>query len=206
MARTAYLDTALWYDLAQERIVAPEFEAAVRNGAIKPILSFIHLMEFAQSDLDSRNRTTHYIDTLTEGGRVVWIKTLPVVAEAELRQAFLKFQRVDPGPLNVFADAFVDTLRTSIPGLDREEARTYKVTKLVSILNGLRRFRHHQLFRRTAALRDIVRLQLLRAREGRAVDPFHSQYIKNIWADMPRGLQTPGGVLIDLTSPIRDGF
>jgi hypothetical protein len=201
-----YLDTALWYDLADRRITAPNFEDAVRRGDIKPVLSFIHLMELAQSEPSSRNRVTQYIDALNEGGRVIWIKTLPVIAEEELKHAFLEYQLIPPGQFNVFSAAFVDTLRTRIPGLDRDEARTYDMTRLVSIMHDLRSFRRHQLFRRSRALWDIVRLQFQRAREGNSSDPWESEYIQNIWADIPRRVQSPAGLFIDITPSVRHEF
>jgi hypothetical protein len=200
VARTIYLDTALWYDLAEGRIRTESFESAIHDGIITPVFSFIHLMEFAQSEITSRNRVTRYIDALIQTGRACWIKSLPVVSEEELGHGYLRFQAIDSGPVKVLKDAFVDTLRITVQGLDRVEARTYNVTTLVSIMSGLRQFR------KTRALLDIVRLQLLRLKAGKSVDPSRSEYVRNVWADMPRSVQTPRGLWLDITPALTDQF
>lgn len=203
---TVYLDTALWYDLADGNVPAKPFESAIHKEIILPVFSFIHLIEFAQCEVTSRNRVTSYIDSLVPPGRARWIKTLPVVAEEELIKSFLTFQGMTPGPINVFADSLVDTLKSTVQGLDRAEARTYDMTSLVAIMNGIPQFRRHQRFRATRALWDIVQLQFQRAREGRSTDPFHSEYVQNTLADMPRRIVTPAGLLIDVTPALRGDF
>jgi len=206
MPTTVYLDTANWYDLAERRVNGESFERAVCAGIITPVLSFIHLMEFAQTHQRYREQVTSYIAGVTSDARVLWIKPLPAVAQAELRQSLLRFSGIAPGVLNVLAPAMVDSLTAQIPGLDKAEARTYSVTKLVQIMSGLPQFRRHQRFRTIQAVRDIARLQYLKLRTRRLSLPGSSDYVRNTLADMPGTIETPGGLLIDVTSELRDRF
>lgn len=47
---TTYLDTANWIDLAEGNCRALEFERVVYDKKIKPILSFVHLLELAKQE------------------------------------------------------------------------------------------------------------------------------------------------------------
>ena len=148
MGITVYLDTALWNDLAEGRVEGSRFEQAVNARKVVPVLSFIHLMEFAQANLKYRQAVTDYIDRVIAGAQPLWIKPLPPVAKSELTHAFLRFAGIDPGPVKVFEHALVDVLTAHIPGLDKAEARTYKVTRLVEMMSGLEKFKKRQSFRK----------------------------------------------------------
>lgn len=115
-SRKVYLDTAIWYDLADGKIHASAFEEAVQSGRVTPVFSFIHLIEFALSKGNSYESVINYIERLRQDRNCIWIKTLPVVAALELRQQFLIFCGVRPQPFSVFTETFVDTLNQTVRG------------------------------------------------------------------------------------------
>ncbi len=149
MGTTAYLDTANWYDLAEAKVPPQKFELAVTNGSVTPVLSFIHLMEFANRDEPYRNPVTSYIDQIIGLSEVKWIRVNPAIAQAELRSAFLKYNGLTGEPVSVFAGSLVDVLTPRIPGLDKAEARTYSVTTIVETLSEREELRKHKSFRKT---------------------------------------------------------
>jgi len=206
MSQTAYLDTANWFDLARGTIPGSTFQDAVQSGAIQPVLSLLHIIEFAQTPLEARAVVTAYVQSLINGGRAVWIKSLPHVAKAELRQALLKFLQVDPGAMSIYTSSFIDTLPPTVRGLDLEKARTYTIDQLVSAISRTWQFRRHELFRRTQALTDMVRLQLYKLRERPLRTPRESEYVTAVLEDMPRAVVTQGGIQIDILPGIRQDF
>lgn len=201
-----YVDTAIWYDLADGKIHSSAFEEAVRSGQVTPVFSFIHLIEFALSKGNSYESVIHYIERLRRDRNCIWIKTLPVVAALELRQQFLRSCGVKPQPFSVFTETFVDTLNQTVRGLDRAEARTYDMSTLVSSLGNIREFRSYQKLRQTGALQDIFEPQFKRARNGQGSPPFLSDYLRNILADMPQSVTTDAGLIVEITPPDREEF
>jgi hypothetical protein len=194
-----YLDTAIWYDLAEDRLHAPAFEAAVSSGQVIPVFSFIHLMEFALSKGNSYQKVIRYIEKLRRDNRCCWIRTLPVVAELELRQQILRSCGIKPQPFSVFTDTFVDTLNQTVRGLERAEARNYDMATIVSNLAGIEAFHGYQESRRTGALMDIFEPQFTRARSGLSTPPSRSEYFQAILADMPDNVTTDGGLILEIT-------
>ena len=62
-AKTAYLDTANWIDLANGGSIADRFERAVGGGRIVPVLSITHLIELAR--IEDASRRTHISEYMT---------------------------------------------------------------------------------------------------------------------------------------------
>ena len=65
-APTAYLDTAIWIDIAHNRLgdaAIQEFTQAVAARRVKPVLSLTHLMEFARiQDPHNREAVTNCVE------------------------------------------------------------------------------------------------------------------------------------------------
>lgn len=205
-SRKVYLDTAIWYDLADGKIQAPAFEESIRSGQVTPVFSFIHLMEFALSKGESYQNVVNYIEELRRSRICSWIKTLPIVAALELREQFLISHGIKPAPFSVFTETFVDTLNQTVRGLDRAEARTYDMATLVSTLRSIREFRRYLKLRQTGALLDIFEPQFKRARYGQRIPPFRSDYLRNILIDMPKTVTTDAGLIVDITPQAREEF
>ena len=205
-SRTVYLDTAIWYDLADGRTHAPVFEEAVRAGRLTPVLSFTHLMEFALSKGNSYQTVINYIEALRQSHSIAWIKNLPTVAALELRQRFLISYGIRTHPFSVFTETFVDTLNQTVRGLDRAEARTYDMTTLVSTMGKIREFRRYAKLRRTGALLDIFEPQFRRARSSKGRPPLLSAYLRNILAGMPQRFTTDAGLVVEITPQAREEF
>lgn len=203
---TVYLDTALWNDLAEGRVDGSRFEQAISERRVVPVLSFIHLMEFAQTDPRYRRAVTDYIDRVTAGSQPLWIKPLPPIAKAELTHAFLRFIGIDSGPIEIFTHALVDALTADMPGLDKAEARTYNVTRLVEVMSGLVKFKRHQWYRKIIVVSQIAKLQYLRFKSRSDISPRDTEYVGNILTDLPGYLTTPNGVRIEMLSEIREKF
>jgi len=204
MAITAYLDTANWYDLVEAKVPPQKFELAVRNGSVTPVLSFIHLMEFASRDEPYRYTVTSYIDQIIGLGEVKWMSVHPAIAQAELRNAFLKYNGLTGEPVSVFAGSLVDVLTPRIPGLDKAEARTYSVTKIVETLSGREELRKHKSFRKANPVAAVARLRKIRAARQIDLTPRETDYVQKHVADMPQAIDTPAGIRLEVTSAKRN--
>ena len=197
MAITAYLDTANWYDLAEGRVAAEKFALAVKNGSVIPVLSFIHLMEFVGRRKQYRDKVTSYLDHINGDGTIKWIKVHPAIAQAELRNAFLKHNGLTGEPISVFADSLVDVLTPQIPGLDKVDARTYSVAKIVETLSSRQELQRHKSLRETNPVANIARL---RGPKRQMKLPLREvNYVQNSVADMPRVIVTPARITLDVT-------
>lgn len=206
MCITAYLDTANWYELAEGRVPTEKFELAVKNGSVIPVLSFIHLMEFASRGEKHRNKVTNYIDHVNALAPIKWIKVLPAIAQAELANAFLRYHGLIPQPIQVFASSLTDSLPAEIPGLDKAEARTYSMTKVVEILCGQERYKAHRSFRRTNAVKHIAHLRRLRRESKVPLSPKGADYVQNLVSDMPSLVCTAAGLIVEVTPERRRRF
>ncbi len=206
MGITAYLDTAHWYELAEGRVPTEKFELAVKNGSVIPVLSFIHLMEFASRGEKHRNKVTNYIDHVNALAPIKWIKVLPAIAQAELANAFLRYYGLIPQPIQVFVTSLTDSLSAEIPGLDKAEARTYSVTKIVEKLCGQGKYKAHRSFRKTNPVRDIARLRSIRGKSKASEPPSRSDHVVNALSDMPKVIRTPAGIILEVTRQNRQRF
>jgi len=204
MSITAYLDTANWYDLAEAKVPTRKFELAASNGSVTPVLSFIHLMEFASRDEPYRYTVTGYIDQIIGLGEVKWMKVHPAIAQAELRNAFLKYNGHTGEPVSVFAGSLVDVLTPRIPGLDKAEARTYSVTTIVEELSKGEELRKYKSFRKANPVAAIARSRKIQAARQIDLMPRETDYVQIRVADMPRVIDTPASIRLEVTSAKRN--
>lgn len=133
---TTYLDTANWIDLAEGNCRALEFERAVYDKKIRPILSLVHLLELAKQEERSWRRVARYIDHIKHIGDTSWIRLRGAVESLEVQAAYGRFLGVSVPSFSVFADSLVDVLPRR-PGEDTpEELRCDTVENQVESLSA----------------------------------------------------------------------
>ncbi len=108
-AKTAYLDTANWIDLANGGPVADHFERAVGGGRIVLVLSITHLIELARIENASRRvHISEYMDRIDTIGSVIWIHYEPRLLEVVA--CFRDIYGSDSELPTVLFDTFFETL------------------------------------------------------------------------------------------------
>jgi hypothetical protein len=198
MSLTVYCDSANWYDLSDRKVSADKFESAVIDHRIVPVLSFIHLLEFAKRSQPYRTEVSTFIDRLIRLGEVRWIKSLPGVADAEVRNAFLRGLGINTSPINAFAKSFIDTQEGSMPWGYKESARLLSVEECVNLLADPEKFKKYRAFIEAQPTSDIARLrQLKRDNPGAPLVKYFPLFLGDM---LGKQLETPKGILIKLTS------
>ncbi len=140
LALTVYLDSANWYDLAEGKVAHHKLESAVKDHQIIPVLSFIHLLEFSKRSQPYRAVVSRFVDRIIRLGEVRWIKSLPGVADAEVRNAFLAWLGIEARPIDVFAGSFVDTQEFHMPWWFKLTGRMLSVETCVELLADPKKF------------------------------------------------------------------
>ena len=110
MCKKAYLDTAHWIDLAQGNGPVVDFEEAVSDGKVVPVLSYTHLLELAQQQEDGWRTVSLYIDRVRGMGKTLWAHPRHILEQAEVVEAFSRFCGVKPPRIQPFGDSLVETL------------------------------------------------------------------------------------------------
>ena len=108
---TCHFDTYHWNRLAAGRLGVDQFKDAVRQGKIAPVLSFIHMLEFAsRKPQGTRAMVGRFIEEVISLGTVKWIHLRGGVEEAEYQNEFCRFMRWPTVSLQVFEDTLTDVM------------------------------------------------------------------------------------------------
>lgn len=86
--QTVYFDTANWYDLAENNSDRQLLENSVKAGLITPVVSHIHLMEFARRGKAERERVVGCIESLQRAGSMKWVATLRYLVAQEVQNSY----------------------------------------------------------------------------------------------------------------------
>ena len=138
-AKTAYLDTANWIDLANGGPIADHFERAVGGGRIVPVLSITHLIELAR--IENASRRTHiseYMTRIDAIGRLMWIHYEPRLLEvvACFRDIYDNASELP----TVLFNTFFDTLFTPEIGMIVEDDIPRTISDFTEVMRGTNGF------------------------------------------------------------------
>ena len=107
---TVYLDTANWIDLANRNSSSVEFERAICSGRLRPVLSFVHLLEIAKQRHEGWRNVAKYIDLIRSKGTTHWALLRDDIERSEVEAAFVRFLGIEPPRIRPFRDSLVETL------------------------------------------------------------------------------------------------
>jgi hypothetical protein len=190
---TVYLDTAQWIDLAEGRLDRNAFEQAVKTNRITPVLSFVHAVEIAIQELDSRTRVARYIEEVAQWGNLLWTRFLPGVTASEICTAFARWLGLMPEPICVFREAFTESMEGHLYLDDWITLRTTPFHQQIELLTRVAELERHK------EVRETVVSEHLRRKESGEHLPSRLDRIKQIcWGVLKRGFETSAGIVIDV--------
>ena len=132
---TCYFDTYHWNRLAAGKLDADLFKDAVRQDKIVPVLSFIHMLEFALRKPEStRAIVATFIDEIIELGTVKWIHLRGSIETAEYRNEFSRFMGWPIPNIQVLENTLTDVMPHE---LDREKEASWRQEPIVVQLENL---------------------------------------------------------------------
>ena len=202
--KTVYLDSANWFNLVEGSADKERFGLAVKNGSVVPVVSFIHVLEFGNRDEPYRSCATAYVDSINSLSPILWIRGLPAIVEAEVRNAFLSAMGFPPVPVNPFMEHLVDALEVRLPWFDRTEARTCSFSEIVKLSASLKSRPGYHAFRKSSPVFDMSRLRALRKMNhtGYVVEDIQ-EYAANV---LGNHVETSSGIVMDVTPELRKQF
>jgi len=207
MGKTAYLDTANWYDLVEGNAPFTCLESAIVRDQITLVLSFVHLLEFGRRTQPYRDRVTEFIDTVASHGRLLWLRDEKTVARAEMQQALMKWMGLCSPPTTVFFTRFADAYTTPNASLEMVAEKTNSVSQIMENLCDLPRYRTFITKRRKIdTFQGFSRLREAYQESGRLPVPKAFESVKNFLADVPKVIRTPAGIEIKVTAGMRAEF
>lgn len=149
---TCHLDTYHWNRLAAGHLGADRFRDAVRHSRIAPVLSLIHMLEFASRVPDTTRAVVGgFIDEVMALGTVKWIHLRGSIEAAEYRNEFSRFMGWPAPSIQVFERTLTDTMPLPVDGATEASWRREPITvQLESLhtsadrLNGYLEFRRRE--------------------------------------------------------------
>jgi len=199
-----YLDSANWFDLAEGKASKENFELGVKMGLVVPVLSFVHVLEFGNREEPYRSHATAYIDSINAINPILWIRGLPAVVKAEVENILLSSMGVSPVSVNPFVEHLVDSLEASIPWLERAEARTYSISKIVQESASTDSRSRYQNFRTSSPMFNIQSLRELKQKHSHCpLVPDVPEYAADY---LGKKVTTPSGLTIEVTPESKECF
>jgi len=201
-SQTVYLDSALWFNLAEDQTSREVFETSISSGSLIPVLSFIHLTEFSRRRQFERLQVANYVDRINAICPILWSKGLATITEAEVKNAFLASLGIEPAPIVVFANNFIDAMTKPVGWADKVDITTQRVSTIVERLRRTPSTPKYLEYRKSVPVFDIPGLRNLRQSKGK------------VYIDLPlcvrdtlgKAVTTPKGLKFDVTKGLLDRF
>ena len=167
---TVYLDTANWIDLANRNSSSVEFERAVCSGRLRPVLSFVHLLEIAKQRHEGWRNVAKYIDLIRSKGTTHWALLRDDIERAEAEAAFTRFLGTEPPRIRPFRDSLVETLPDDPRDPITDDLRNESVENQVERLQNHPLYLNEYLPERNDVFPNRRRVGTLRKPEERILD------------------------------------
>ncbi len=117
--KTVYMDTANWNELADGAVDPAPLLRSVDRGEYVPVLSYVHLAEFARKAEPHRSSVVGLAENLRLRGDVRWIRSSKQLLRAEAERAFLVWRGLVPHALDPFGASFPDVAEHELSWEDK---------------------------------------------------------------------------------------
>jgi hypothetical protein len=133
--KTLYLDTANWNVLAEGKVDAAPLLRAVERGRYVPVLSYVHLAEFARKKEPYRSRVVALAEKFRVAGNLRWIRSAKQLLRAEAERAFLSWRGLAPSSsLDAFGASFPDVAEHELSWADKASQVLDGVPQMVDLI------------------------------------------------------------------------
>jgi hypothetical protein len=166
-------------------------------------LSFIHVLELAAQEADSRDRVAQFVDEVREATDVQWVKAPRALAHLEVRAAFLAHIGTSSQPFVPFVPTLVDALEMEPDWIEKAVARTHSIKRSVAELaEVMARRQDYRRFRASVPARK----EAVRRSRGKYRRLLITEKQKILNDLLPNQLVTDGGLTVSVSPEDRECF
>lgn len=207
MTKTVYLDYANWIYLERNINVRSVFLNAIQNNTITPILSFIHILEIAQSGQKSRNSMISFLENIESSNKLLWIRGLTSIVNEEIYTYFKAWiTKSSITPIIPFTKSLVEALEGSKNMLwtNISVVKHYPISKHVDNIFKTGQLEGHRKTRITYASKSLFLSDLRRSRGLKGLT--EEEKIKWIISLVPNTITLSSGLICHVTEEEKNEF